>query len=367
MSRSDTVNPLAYANYSYIAQQEFDLSSLSLDLDGDELRLIFPSGESRPLTDKGFESLCRVIQVPYGFAKRLRKDGRCEVLTYLQKQLSHAYLKEPATVVCDSSTYRETAGKVLSVTTKDHILKGVHDVVAMDQEILKVAENFAKAELKIRLEDDAYLRYGFMTKRGKLTADESDYEFGHVFCYSLYGYEPPNIYQIALRCADMSLIVMPFKPEYFNASLPTFLGDLSSQLEHLDSAGWGELDSYLMRMKNIKASLREVKETKHNLVRSLKVDKEDRETEKRMEEFFGWKNLVERYEIKEITPKPSKRWYMAAQSHLSLLDVFVKLVSETTHAPALAHTKRAKLEKYATRLMGRLPDLAEKAPPKIAL
>jgi hypothetical protein len=360
------IEPRSYGKYSYLTQQEFDLTSLSLDLRDDVLHLIFPSGEKRPLTDLGFESLCRVIQVPLAFAKRLRKDGRCEVLSYLQKQLSSAYLKEPAVVVCDSSTTRDTSNHVLSVTTKACILKSLHDVCAMDKEIVSVAEKFSKAELKVRMEDGTSLRYGFMTKRAKPMADSSEYEFGHVFCYSLYGYEMPHIYQIALRCDDMSLLVLPFKPEYYDASSTTFLGDLGSAIEHLDSAGWVELESYLQRMHGVKASLREVKETKQRLAKTLKVDKEDKETEKRLEEFFGWKKLVERYEIKELSPKPSKRWYMSAQSHLSLLDVFIKLVSETTHAPStLDNLKRTKLEKYATRILGRMPDLAEKSPPKL--
>jgi hypothetical protein len=101
-------------------------------------------------------------------------------------------------------------------------------------------------------------------------------------------------------------------------------------------------------------------------MKGLRVDKEDKETEERIEGFFGWKKLVDRYEIKSLSPKPSKKWLMSATSHLNLLDVYVKLIAETTHAPAtLAYEIRSKLEKYASKMLGRLPDLAEKDPPKV--
>ena len=364
MSLADTVLPLSYGQYSYISQQEFDLTTLSLDFQSgqegeDELVLIFPSGEKRPLTDKGFASLCRVIQVPLSFAKRLKDDHNYEVLTYLQKQMSISYVHEPAVVVCDT---RENT--VLSITTKDYLLESIHAVCEMDKDILKISET-SKATLTARSEDDAYLRYGFITKRGKLAADNSEYDFGHVFAYSLYGYEQPHTYQVAVRCDDMAVILLPFKPEHYSTSSSTFAGDLVSIIENFDSAGWLELDGYLQKLKGINASLREVKETKQRLVKTLKVDKEDRETEKRFEEFFGWKKLVDKYEIKTLEPKLSKRWMMGAASNLNLLDVYLKLVSETTHAPDLLYDKRSKLEKYSSRLLGRIPDLAEKNPPKV--
>jgi hypothetical protein len=333
---------------------------LSFDFQDEQLQLLFPSGEKRSLTDKGFESLCRVIQVLLAFAKRLRADQNYEVLTYLQKQMSLAYLHEPAVVVCDT---RENV--VLSVTTKDFLLESLHAVVEMDKEILKTASESAKATLTVRFETDGYLRYGFITKRGKVAADTSEYEFGHVFAYSLYGYEQPHTYQVAVRSDDMSVILLPFKPEHYSTSSNTFTGDLISVIENLDSSGWLELDSYLQKLIGTNASLREVKETKQRLVKTLKVDKEDRETEKRLEEFFGWKKLVDKYEIKTLSPKPSKRWMMSATSNLNLLDLYLKLVAETTHAPDLTYDKRLRLERYASRILDRVPDLAEKNPPKV--
>jgi hypothetical protein len=360
MPKADTIQPISFGKYAYISQQEFDLTTLSLEVSDDNLVLVFPTGDKRPITEKGFQSLCQLIQVPLSFAKRLKEDGNTHVLQYLQKQMSAAYLRELAIVVCDT-----TNNHVLSVTSNDKLLPSFHAVVEMDKDILKAAETFAKANLTARFEDDAYLRYGFMTKRSKPLADDSEYEFGHVFAYSLYGYEQPHFYQVAVRLEDMSVLVLPFKPEYLSTTSTSFFGDLISKVETLGTEGWGDLEGFLARMKAVRASLREVKETRQRLIKTLKVDKEDTETEQRMEEFFGWKTLVQKYEIRSLDPKPSKRWFMSAPSHLNLLDIYKKLVCETTHAPnTLEADKRLRLQKYATKMLGKQPDMAEKEPPK---
>lgn len=369
MPLADGIQPLSPTIHSYLQQQEVDLNALSLEVDDGVLSLIFPGGDKKPLTEKGFASLCRVIQVPLGFGKRLKEDGCGHVLSYLQKQLSQSYLREPAIIVTDVSTntaVRASAGHVLAVTTKSHILPALDKILELDAEILKVAKEYSRAHLRARIEVDGTLRYGFMTKKGKVSADSSEYEFGHVFTYSLLGLEQPQLYQVAIRTEDLSSLTLPFKPVVYEVSSPTFMGDLIAALETLGSEGWGELEAYLGRLKGVNASLKEVKDTRQKLTKALKIDKEDKETAERLEQFFGWKKLIERYDIKSLSPKPSKKWLMSASSHLNLLDVYLKLISETTHAPnTLEHDIRLRLEKYASKMMGRLPDLAEKEPPKV--
>jgi len=368
MPLSEGIKPLSPIIYSYLHQQEIDLNSLSLEIEEGILSLVFPDGSKKPFTDKGFASLCKVIKVPLSFGKRLKEDGFSHVLSYLQKQLSQSYLREPAIVVTDNSTntvVRPSAGHILSVTTKTHILPSFDKIIELDSEILKAAE-MSKADLRARLEDDGILRYGFFTKKGKFSADSSDYEFGHVFAYSIYGLDLPQIYQVAIRNEDLSSLVLPFKPLTYEVNSSAFMGEIISAVESLGTEGWSDLESYLSRLKSVSASLREVKETKQKLLKALKIDKEDKETPERLEQFFGWKKLVERYEIKSLDPKPSKKWFMSASSNLNLLDVYLKMISETTHAPnTLDSDVRIRLEKYASKMLGKFPDLSEKEPPKV--
>jgi len=369
MALSPAVQPLSITAYSFLHQEEVGLDTLALEINDEILHLAFPSGESYPLTQKGFESLCKLIQVPVGFANRLKDDGAGHVLSYLQKQLSQTYLRDSVLIVRDTSTnpnVRASAGHILAVTTKEYILPDLSKVAELDAEILKTAQAITNGELRTRLEVDGTLRYGFVVKKDKVGADSSEYEFGHVLSYSLYGLELPQIYQVAIRCEDLSTLVLPFKPAEYPVNGSNFMADLLSAVETLDSMGWTDLEGYLTRLKSVNASLREVKETRQKLLRSLKVDKDDRDTGERLEQFFGWKKLVERYEIKTLAPKPSKRWYMSASSNLNLLDLYLKLIAETTHAPnTISNETRAKLDKYASRLLAKFPDLAEKEPPKV--
>lgn len=364
---SESVSPLSVSVFSFLEQREIDLATVSLDLgDSGALVLALSETESYPLTPRGFESLCRVIQVPVGFGKKLRDDGASHVLSYLQRQLAQTYVREPVIIVLDKSTIRDTADHILAVTTKDMILPSNEAISEMDHEILKTAQNYAKTELVSRVEVDGTLRYTFVAKQARLSVDTSEYRFGHVYAYSLYGLEAPQIYQVAVRCEDMSTMTLPLKPAEYSTRNATFLGDLLSAIEALDTAGWTDLDIFLTRLNGVKASLYEIKETRQKMLKMLKVDQEDLETNERIENFFGWKKLQARYEIKTMSQKPSKKWYMSAASDLKLLDVYLKLIAETTHAPnTLPVESRIKLEKYATKMLGRMPDLAEKEPPKI--
>lgn len=349
------MDALRFDSYG-IEQLEFDLPNLDLEMeeaDGD-LKLVFPDGKSLPLTDDGFSSLSRLIGVPHGFAKKLREDGRSHVLAYLQKQLGRAWLQEPAIVVIQKGK------EVVSVTSSKNILPDRTAVMALDTEIRKAAGDKL---VQIRYEDFNVLYYFLVRKEVvEQDPDKSEYEFYHVFDYSVVGHQPPKFYQAAKRCLDNTTMTLPFKPEIFEVGM-SFSGNVISHVENLDVLGWGDLCGFVGRLSSVKASLQEVKEARSKL-RLLKIDKEDHATAERVEAYFVWKKIVEAYDIKSLETKPSKKWFMSAPSPYTLFYVQNRLANEATHAPDVTSAVRSKIQKLATKFMKKMPDLAEKAPPK---
>jgi len=343
--------------YNGLSREEHDLTTLDLEMDGDELRLIFPDGRSLPLADEGFASLCKLLTVPLGFAKKLRDNHRGNVLAYLQKQLGRVNLTEPASIFIKDGE----GAHVLSVVEAKMHLSDRAAYQSLDKEIREKA----KGELYAVYEREYTVQYFFVTKEEEVPADpeKSTWKFGHLFSYSLIGLEPFSFRQAAIRVADASLSILPFKPVTLENGR-TFLGEMQSQVENFNTEGWTDLCYIVERLVNVNASLQEVKDARVKL-RGLKVDADDNETLERIEKHFGWKEIVKAYEIKTLSPKPSKKWYMSAQSPYSLFYVHNKLVAEATHAVDADPKVENKIHTNASRLMKKTPDLSEKAPPKV--
>lgn len=357
------VDALRPDSFSFLRYKEVELSSLELEME-DELSLLFPDGEKLGTTSKGFRSLCALLGVPYGFAKKLTTDGKSHVLGTLQKQLSRA-MREPVVAVCDAED------TVLSFCEKHTLPLRSDNFHMLDDEIIKVCgtENF-KATLVARKVYHGDVFYYFDQGSSTIDADpESTYRYQTVLHYCAVGLHRPYFYEQAVREVDGAVFVITEKPVYFESTtFQKLVNDLLAEIEGIKDGSFNFLNLTIAKLKASTASLREVKEARQKIGKALKAaENEDaKEIKKRVEGIFRWRKITKAYDIAALDPKPSKKWYMSAAAPYDLFHVYSNFAREVTHAPnTLEMEARLSLQRWSAKMLHRVPDLAEHAPPKV--
>jgi len=326
--------------------------------------------EERPcllLARTGFESLCEQLKVPIRFADRLQREGRNHVLSYLQKQLSQNKNKDLTVVVCEKD-------EVKAFTEPARLPFRGKQIYDLDKAVLEYMKNDPDKELVGRVDADGILGYKISFGPPREMEDDpegSEWTMGYIFNYSVYGLEESHIVMYAERADTGGVVQLP--AEAFEHTFkvrvregeeePDPVKQFLEEVEELEEPNWNYLRGYIKKLSSVGASMRELREVRSKLNRTLKVDKDDIGTAERINEALDWEEINEAYGLKEL--KPSRNWYIRASTPKTLFEVTDVLIREATHAPnTVPVDKIRKLNAHATKLLKKVPDLAEK-PPKM--
>lgn len=350
---SDTlINSINYIN--------IELSKVTIEDDGNVLVVVLSDRKDRLiLSDKSIETLAKILEIPKKFAKKLQDEGRSHIIAYLQAQLS-VCVKEPVYIV-----YGEKEVKAFS--TKETLPIIGKDFLTMDEKFLANGN----IEIGYREIRGNTLSYYFFGEKRPINEDKSvttsEWSLGYLFNISLHGLEKPSCFIQAVRQSDMSRVIIDEVDLEKRDGLTVtdkVLGILKDKnFKSRIDAYWNYLIGYVKKLYSINASMKETKEIKDKLVRALKVDKDDKETKERIEKELHWKDLVEAYDIKTMSTKPTKLWYAKASTPYSLWSAFNLLTRESAAAPLDVEEKKIKcLTLKARKTLEGVPDLSEKPP-----
>lgn len=321
-----------------------------------------------PLGPIGFENLATQLGIPNGFAKKLTKSKKTHVMAYLQRQLAGAWGGGiPLVAVVDQKTE-----EIVSVTEKPYLFfHGGNEIQELD---MRIREFCAQPDSEVKLMstidgEDGLIHYRF--RHGKErevdpAADDSLWAWGLGFSHSPYGVVLPKVQKMLERlvCANLTYI-----PEKVYAWTPrwedTFEARWKIVEEFLLTAPepqYGQLEGYLRRARQTKASLAEVSAVRRQLKKFLRLN--DDEAAQRIDTSIHWAEIVEAYpEVfgPDADFKPSKKWLSAASTPVSIFDLYNYLTEEATHAPSDADEKalRMPLLISAGELLTKTPDLQD--------
>jgi hypothetical protein len=347
-----TVQPLVESVIKTIVYEQIELSKVSLLEDGDKLNAVLPAGKKLEMTKDGISTMCEILEVPKKFALKLWEDGRGNVLSYIQEQLS-ASIREPVYVV-----YRDKT--LFSFAAKENLLLFSQAVLDFDKKLLE-NDKITVRYREIRGETLSYFVYD--EERSVSADDNIVWQVGYLIEVPLYGIAKFRISIQAVRSKDLGRLIID-TPDY---DTPT----LKDKIENVQTNGfngslasyWDYLSGYIKKLKAATASMQEVKNVKDKLVRSLKVDKSDTETKDRIETELKWKELYKAYNIKDMIPKPTKLWYAKASTTLTLWTICSFLVKEAAIAPLDVDEKKIKaLFLLSRKILEKIPDTSETPP-----
>ncbi len=82
---------------------------------------------SLPLTENALKNLCSYLKIPYPFTKQLRAQGRTNVLSYIQRQLSQA-AQANVVLVCGAKS-------IISITDEEKLHYKGSELINIDKRI----------------------------------------------------------------------------------------------------------------------------------------------------------------------------------------------------------------------------------------
>lgn len=351
--------------YIMVKYREVDLLTLELQVgtEANDYSIVFDDGTEMVLSEKGFESLCKLLGVPLGFAKKLAADGKTHVLEYLQKQLSRT--------VRDSVFAVHDGTGIAFFLEKSDLIIPADKIPALDEKIIELGRNvefpYQLVSRDTNAAGDVYYYFDQGTQVMENDILKSEYTWESFLHYSAYGYHRPYFGQRLTRKADGATWLMHSRPKYLEATTyDNLVLEVLDGMEGLDKPSFEGFRFMLDKLNNAAASLREVKEARQKITKLLKADKDDHETPERIEKTFMWKKIVKAFSLREIVPKPSKKWFASAASPHTLFYVYSNFVRELTHAPNTVDSEfRLAAMRWSYKMLDKVPDLAESSPPKV--
>lgn len=365
--RADAFSPFEYRPIS--------LPQLDLEL-GDNAALVARLDQSEkfmPLQDGAFEQLVDYLGAPFGFAKKLRNAGRGHVLAYLHKQLSQASGEKTFYAV----THPEQG--LVGLSEKENLFFTGHEAIELDQRLgdyladsacpfaLKKADiHEGKARYLLFLKDEEVILADTVAPGEDL---KPLWRWGFELRHSIWGQETPAFHVSLERMVCANLTYMPEEkylyPLKYEGSSETRLHEALSFLKTAPEPNWTSVTRLIERLRRQQASVAEVKKVRNSILALFREGEVDQETKQRLEDLFGWKDIVEAYGLKEMDEKPSPQWFKRASTPHNLYDLYNILTREATHAPNTVNfEKRQDLLVLAGKMLSEKPDL-EDLPPRI--
>jgi hypothetical protein len=374
MSINPVVGSLPSGYINSLVYDTVKLPDMEIEIEpsGDGLLAKIPDKPMYKLTDGALENLCKYLEVPFKFAKKLREAGNNHVLAYLQQQLSKA-IQEPLTYV---TVQEGEENNLLSFTEKRFLPFRGQEGLDLDNAVLDFAkkEDFPM-ELANRQFVNGDVHYLFLHKDEVAVAcDPSErglqplWRWGYTFGYSLFGKGPGRFGTEIQRMCCTNLTYLPDK---VFGNTPSWGEDYASKLETVENfflkdtptADWRQLQRWVKRLANVPSSMNELKDARRKLHSVLMVDKEDKETEERIDAALQWRRVVKEYGLDDKEFKPSKTWYMRATTPLTLFDLYNTITREATAAPnTVPFDNRQGLLVYGGKMLSKIPDISENPP-----
>lgn len=318
--------------------------------------------DDKPLTETALKQLCGYLKIPYPFTKQLRAQGRTNVLSYIQRQLSQATL---SSVILVSG-----ARSIVSITDEEKLHYKGSDIITINQRM-----NDALKTSDLMLTELIYmngeLNYILLHKAEHGIENCDSWRWGFIITFSALGIEKPNIQAIVKRQSDVSLTILPAKlysyPLEYHSDVEERWNAISAFIQNPPQPHFLELKAAITRLKITTASYREIKEARSKLGK-LKVDKDDNETLSRINNKLQINHIKKEYNISDLPYTPTKLWYSRASTPLKLFDVYTVVAQEATAAPnSISFELRKHLYMYAGNLLMGMPDLSvEQTPPSIS-
>jgi|GEM_PF-3890814 len=347
-------NYLCALTYTEINLKDLELEILSASgLEDEEESGVGIKG-MKPLTETALKHLCSYLKIPYPFTKQIRSQGRSNVLTYIQRQLSQVNLSQVVLV--------GNKDVILGITDDEKLHYRGQDFLTFDA---KVRAHIGSSELltldDVVVEDGLVNYYIFYKQESDEIEDNSNWKWGFVFSLSAHGDVKPTVCATVKRMRDVSIAHLPAKTHSYPLEYADTFDERWEQvakfLQDPPLPQWAMLHGMIEKMNKTIASFREVKETRSKL-QKLKVDADDTETLERINNTLQWKRINKEYAIKDLGYKPTKVWFSRATTPLTLFEVFNCVTKEATSAPnTLAYEVRKNLYSYAGSLLMGKPDL----------
>jgi hypothetical protein len=309
----------------------------------------------KDLTEDALRQLCGILKIPYAFTKHLRANGRTNVITYLQKQLSQSV--SPMVILVSNDD------NILSVANTDDLYYQGKEVITFDTRLKEELES-SDAVLKCQsiTIDNGTAHYTLFYKdENKEIEDDSGWRYGFLIEIPLLGDTKPIIYALVQRLCDVGTAILPVKTHSYPLEYETEFEDrwnmVASFLKNPPAPIWMTLENAVDKLKKTTASFREVKDARSKL-NKLRVDKEDTETPERINQQLYWKVITKEYNIKDLPYKPSKTWYSRAATPITTFHLLTTVMREAAAAPnTIPYQVRKSLLLHAGSLLLGTPDL----------
>jgi len=350
-----------YINALNYSPAIFTQMDLSVGEDSDSLEIKWPHGNLQ-LAETAVEHLCKHLEIPVKFAKTVRSLGKPHIIPYLQKQLSNAMPKN-VVIIHDES-------QILAITEESTLHYRGKEAIDFDTRLreLVMKNNW---ELKFHwMDSEGVLQYEiFLPEEQEIKTDTSLkplWRWGYKVQHSVLGNFAPVVTAELFRMVCSNLTYLPQKMFKFNLPwMPTFderWEEVEGFFADLGKPKWLSVESFVGKLAKAPASVREVSEARRKLLK-LKVDKDDKDTEDRVEKALEWKRIKKAYALgdKEVwVEKPTKSWLSRAATPISLFDVYNIVTSEASRAPtSIDMDLRQKILVYGGKLLTGKPDIAD--------
>jgi hypothetical protein len=358
------VNYLRGLDYSEINLKDIEISVTPSSEDEDDNSCGVGIKGGKPMTEAALKQLCSFLKIPYAFTKQLRANGRTNIITYLQRQLSQSAYAS-VLLVSDAKT-------ILSIANEEDIHYRGEEAITFDTRLRQmVAEPDSFLELKdVSFEGGMVNYYLFYKEMSSEVEDDSKWKFGFILSFSVIGEVKPTINAVVQRVNDVSMAILPTKthsyPLDYDSEFAERWNMVAAFIKNPPPPIWLTLGNAITSLKKTTASFREVKEARAKL-NKLKVDKDDTETLERINGALQWKKINKEYNIKDMSVKPNKTWYCRASTPLTSFFLLNTVMREAASAPnTVSYEIRKNLFLHAGSLLMGTPDLsASQNPPVI--
>jgi hypothetical protein len=327
-------------------------------------------GDQYAVSTDAMEDLCRYIEAPFGFVRKLADGNKGHVVAYLQQQLASAFATRPVTMVtCPTSTLVEGSAPgsgttIVSFTDQELLHYPGPDLVAIDRLLAEAAAG-SPLELRARAQDGPDVEYQLVYRVPQEIAGES-WRWGYRLEISAAGHHEPRWSTMLVRGGCGSQIFLTAKQ--YRVPLPggPTVEDRWSTIAQLiagpPTTEWRFIGNQIERLQQA-ASVAEVKLVRSKLRRGLMVDKDDRETGDRIDQACRWRDIDQKYDFKNMPFKPTSRWFQRASTPVPVIDLVLLTAREATHAPnTVDPKKRRDLLGLAGKLLIGVPDLVDLPP-----
>jgi hypothetical protein len=355
------VNYLRGLDYSEINLKDIEISVTPSSDDEDDNSCGVGIKGGKPMTEAALKQLCSFLKIPYAFTKQLRANGRTNIITYLQRQLSQSAYAS-VLLVSDAKT-------ILSIANEEDIHYRGEEAITFDTRLRQmVAAPDSLLELKdVSFEGGLVNYYLFYKEMSSDVEDDSRWKFGFILSFSVIGEVKPTINAVVQRVTDVSMAILPTKthsyPLDYEADFEERWNMVAAFIKNPPPPIWLTLGNAITSLKKTTASFREVKEARAKL-NKLKVDKEDTETLERINGALQWKKINKEYNIKDLPYTPNRLWYSRATTPLSCFSLVSLIMRESTSAPNTVDTTlRKNLYIFAGDILFGTPDLSAKQTP----